>query len=200
MAATAGESARFSDSGLKPETVYYYAVIAKDSASPQDEPVFVSAMATAAYETAEQLYRRLPALYQRHDTVLPPAAPTLDPTDRDKGQLRRLMELFGLPLDLLRSFAAGMRDFNDVNRIDGELLRLLAQWIGWKNDFTLPLAKQRNEINYAPHYYRTTGTVANLRATINRLTTWDTQFKEFMHNVFRSNNPEALTLRQTRRR
>ncbi len=199
LSASSGEPLRFSDSGLKPETVYYYAVIARDSASPQDEPAFVSAMATAAYETAEHLYRRLPALYQRHDTVLQPEAPTLDPADWKKGQLRRLMELFGLPLDLLRSFASGMRDFSNVDRIDGELLRLLAQWIGWQNDFTLPLDKRRNEIKYAPHYYRTTATVANLRATINRLTTWDTQFKEFMHNVFRSNNPEALTLREARR-
>ena len=192
--ASSGESLDFSDTGLKPETVYYYAVIARDSASPQEEPTFVSAMATGTYETAEHLYRRLPALYQRHDTVPPPDAPTLDPADRNKGQLRRLIELFGLPFDLLRSFAAGMRNFSDVDHIDGALLRLLAQWIGWENDYTLSLDKQRNEIKYAPHYYRTTGIAANVRATINRLTTWDVQIREFFHTIARSNNPEHLTL------
>lgn len=190
----ARKSGQFPDTGLQSETVYYYALAAYSKAK-LFPPVFISAMATAAYEIAAQLYINLPALYQRHDTVLPPAdSPGLDPADKDKGQLRRLVEMFGLQLDLLRSFAGAGRSFSDVDRIDGALLPVLAQWIGWQTDFTSSLAKQRNAIKYAPHYYRTTGIAANLRATLNRLTTWDAQIKEFVHNAFRTNDPEQLTI------
>jgi hypothetical protein len=198
--APAGQVGQFSDKGLRSETVYYYAVVAYD-ATPNFFPAFVSAMATAAYETAAHLYQNLPALYHRHDTIKPPnEVPGLDPADKDKGQLQRLMEMFGLQLDLLRSFAGAGRSFSDLDRIDGALLPLLAQWIGWQTDFTIGLAKQRNEVKYAPHYYRTTGIAANLRATINRLVSWDAQIKEFVHNVFRANDPEQLTIWEKERR
>jgi phage tail-like protein len=192
----AGAEGRFSDLGLKSETVYYYAVAAYDDTLPDPKhfPVFISSMATGAYQSAATMYRKLPALYQRFDLLKPPNAPELDPADSDKGQLLRFIELVGPQFDLLRSFAKGAGDFSDVNRIDGDLLPLLASWIGWESGFNLSLAKQRNEINYAPHFYRTTGIAANLRATLNRITPWPAQIKEFVHNVFRSNDPEQLTI------
>lgn len=196
-----GQSAFFSDTGLKGETVYYYAVAAYDTNHPANYHVaYVSALATTAYGTSDRLYEGLPDQYHRFDTRLPPAAPQLTPDDLTKGQLRRLVEMFGLQFDLLRSYAAGMRNFYDVERIDGALLPLLTQWLGWQTDFSLPLAKQRNEIRYAPHFYRTTGIAANLKATLNRLTTWDAQLKEFAHNVMLTNDPERLTIRESTRR
>lgn len=190
----AGANAHFADVGLKSETVYYYAVAAYDDTlpTPNHFPVFISCMPTGAYQTAGTMYRNLPALYQRFDLLKPPSAPEVDPADKDKGQLLRLMELVGPQFDLLRSFAKAGRDFSDVNRIDGDLLPLLATWIGWDSGFNLPLVKQRNELNYAPHFYRTTGIPANLRATLNRVTPWPAQMKEFVHNVFLSNRPEQL--------
>jgi phage tail-like protein len=197
----AGAAAGFSDGGLKGNTVYYYAIVAYDQANNHSALATASALATTPYQTADELYRNLPALYQRFDTVVPPLdVPVPDEADKTKGQLRRLIEMFGLQFDLLRSFAGGMRDFSDVERIDGALLPLLADWIGWQTDFTLPPAKQRNEIEYAPHFYRTTGIAANLRATLNRLTTWDAQVKEFVHNVFLTNAPEQLFIQETERR
>ncbi|MGH7597046.1 MAG: hypothetical protein ACREOI_11885, partial [bacterium] len=192
---------RFSDAGLQSETVYYYAVVAYDHSATHFPSVFISAMATGAYQSSAHLYQNLPALYQRHDTATPLAnSPGLDSADERKGQLQRLVEMFGSQFDLLRSLAGGVRNFSEVGRIEGNLLPLLAEWIGWQNDFTLSLAKQRNEAKYAPHYYRTTGIAPNLRATINRLVTWDAQIKEFVHNVFRANNPEQLTLWEKERR
>jgi len=190
----AGANADFSDVGLKSETVYYYAIAAYDDTlpTPNHFPVFISCMPTGAYQTAGTMYRNLPALYQRFDLLKPPSAPEVDPADKDKGQLLRLMELVGPQFDLLRSFAKAGCDFSDVNRIDGDLLPLLATWIGWDSGFNLPLVKQRNELNYAPHFYRTTGIPANLRATLNRVTPWPAQMKEFVHNVFLSNRPEQL--------
>lgn len=189
-----GADAHFSDVGLKSETVYYYAVAAYDDTlpTPKHFPVFISCMPTGAYGSAGTMYRNLPALYQRFDLLKPPNAPEVDPDDKDKGQLLRFMELVGPQFDLLRSFARAGRDFSDVNRIDGDLLPLLADWIGWESGFNLPLVKQRNELNYAPHFYRTTGIAANLRATLNRVTPWPLQMKEFVHNVFLSNHPEQL--------
>jgi phage tail-like protein len=197
----AGQPAAFNDTGLKGETVYYYAVAAYDGGHPATYFVsYVSALSTTSYGTGERLYEGLPDQYQRFDNILPPDAPQLAPEDLQKGQLRRLVEMFGLQFDLLRSYASGMGNFYDVERIDGALLPLLAQWLGWQTDFSLPVVKQRNEIRYAPHFYRTTGIAANLKATLNRLTTWDAQIKEFAHNVLRANDPEKLTIRESTRR
>lgn len=193
-----GASGAFRDQGLRGETVYYYAAVAYSS-SQVSPPVFASALATVPYQTADQLYFNLPGLYQQFDTVSPPKVPGIDPADLQKGQLRRLLEMFGEQFDLLRSYARGMRDFQEISRLDGTLLPLLATWVGWQNDFTLSYAKQRNEIGYAPHFHRTTGIAANLRATINRLTTWDARIKEFVHNVFLTNAPEQLIIKERER-
>lgn len=184
----AGQEGRYLDGPLQGETVYYYAVVAYDATS-QVYPSFVSAMATTPYQTASHLYRNLPEIYQLFDQA----------RSLDQGPLRRLVEMFGQPFDLLRSFASGMRNLRDVARIDGTLLPLLAHWIGHPSDTTLDFARQRNEIRYAPHYYRTVGVPANLRAAINRFTNWDARLKEFVHNVFLTNHPEQLTISEMRR-
>ncbi|HEU4597393.1 MAG TPA: hypothetical protein VFS10_19850 [Pyrinomonadaceae bacterium] len=189
------QSGSFTDDGLDGETNYYYAVAAFDGAAPPNFfPAFVTAMATTPYGSAAQLYGALPAIYQRFDTLTPPALPQVDPKDLTKGQLRRLVEIFGMEFDLLRSYASATRGFFDLERVDGALLPLLAQWLGWPTDFTLPFSKQRNEIRFAPHFYRTTGIAANLRATLNRLTTWNAEIKEFVHNIFNANDPERLAV------
>lgn len=191
---TAGERGHFEDSGLRGNTVYYYAIVAYDTANNFGPLVHASELATTSYQTADVLYRELPALYQRLDTAAPALLPLPDPADQGKGQLRRFIEMFGPQLDLLRSYARAMPDFFDRDRVDGALLPLLANWIGWQTDYTLPFGKQRNEVGYAPHYFRNTGTAANLRATINRLTTWDAQVKEFVHNIFLTNTPQQLVI------
>ena len=186
-------------SSLRGETTYYYAVVAIDSTS-NPFPSFISAMATAPYQTGAYLYGNLPGIYQTYDTTLPTVGATADPADQNKGQLLRFLEMFGLQFDVLRSFSGGARNFFDVDKIDGNLLPLLAQWIGWQSDFTLPFSKQRNEISYAPSFYRTTGVPANLRAMVNRVSTWDAHIKEFAHNIFRSSEPEQLALYTMRRK
>jgi len=196
--ASAGATGAFSDQSLNGETVYYYAAVAYSS-TQVSPPAFASALAATPYQTADELYRELPGFYRQFDTVTPPDAPGFDPADIEKGQLRRLVEMFGEQFDLLRSYARAMRDFQRIDRIDGALLPLLADWIGWQNDFTLNHAKQRNEISYASHFHRTTGIAANLRATINRLTTWDAQIKEFVHNIFLTNAPEQLIIKERER-
>jgi hypothetical protein len=193
-ATPAGLAAIFVDEPLQGETVYYYTVVPYNAASQLQAPSFASAMATSPYQTAAHLYDSLPGLYRNFDTILPPAAPGLDAQESARGQLRRLVEMFGLEFDVLRSFAAGVRNFYDVGRVDGVLLPLLAEWAGWHTNTSLDYDKQRNEIRYAPHFYRTAGVPANTRATINRLVTWDARLKEFVHNVFLASHPEQLTL------
>ena len=200
-----GRNVQFLDGGassgpgtvpLRGETVYYYAVVAFNAAL-DPSPAFVSAMATARYETGEYLYENLPGVYRTFDVVTPPPSPTLDPGDVGRGQLRRLLEMFGVEFDLIRSYASGVRDFHTPARVDGALLPLLAQWVGWQTSFALPLSKQRNEVRFAPHYWATLGIAANLRATLNRLIAWDARFKEFAHNIIRTNDPEQLMLSET---
>jgi phage tail-like protein len=136
-------------------------------------------MATSTYGLGEKLYELLPAICELYDT---------------KGELRRFLEIFGHQIDLIRSFIEGARYFSDLDECDGGLLPFLAHWIGWQTNFSLDLDSQRNEIRYAPELYKTVGIVANLRAFLNNLTSWDCQIKEFVHNTFLSNNQEQLNL------
>lgn len=190
----AGAFVTFSDSNLKGETVYYYAVVPYDTGNNPLSPAFASAMATTSYQTANHLYNNLPSVYRRYDSKLPPSAPELDSRDAGKGQLQRMFELFGPQFDLLRSFASGQANFHNRREVDSTLLHLLAEWIDWETNQELGLDKQRNEIQYATHFYRTTGIAANLRGTVNRLVSWDAQIKEFVHNLFTVTNPEQLTI------
>jgi phage tail-like protein len=189
----AGAAAQFVDGPLQGETVYYYTVFAYDAAG-RLFPEFASALAAAPYGMEDHLYRSLPEIYQLFDRARRAHMPATTPDPRAGGSLRRLVEIIGQPFDLLRSFAGAMRDFHDVDRVDGALLPLLAQWIGQPSDITLDLERQRNEVRYAPQYYRTVGVLANLRAAINRFVNWDARIKEFVHNVFLVSHPEQLTI------
>ncbi|NTU85870.1 MAG: hypothetical protein HGA45_42160, partial [Chloroflexales bacterium] len=159
------------------------------------------AMAGSPYDSAGRMYAMLPALYLRYDTLLPPAPtpPAMDPADAQRGQLRRLLDLPGGQLDLLRSFARTLLDIHDLDRVDGRLLPLLAQWIGWRTDYSQEIGSQRSEIRAAPALYRTSGVVANLEATVRRVIGRESRTKEIVHNVLRSNTPERLTLWRARR-
>lgn len=194
----AGAVTRYVDGPLQGETVYYYTVVAYDAAG-RTFPEFVSVLASAPYHTDDHLYRSLPEIYQMFDRAQASNDPGGVPGARAQGLLRRLVEMIGQPLDVVRSYTAAMRDFHNVDRVDGALLPLLAQWIALPSDVTLDLERQRNEIRYAPQYYRTTGVPANLRASINRFVNWDARIKEFVHNVLLVTHPEQLTIWEMRR-
>ena len=185
------------DANLRGETVYYYTLFPYAG----DPPVYdldrhnrAAAMATAPYDMAGQMADLLPTIYQRYDTVLPrPDAPVAE-ADRAKGQLRRFLDLPAGQLDQLYSFARAMLDLSNLDKVDGRLLPLLAQWIAWPIDFRLDLAAQRNEIRNAPHLYKTIGIIPTVEATVKRTLGLESRTKEFVHNLFRSNQPERLNL------
>lgn len=189
---------RVTDVNLKGETVYYYTLFPYTLA--QDPPIYHSdrhnrtaAMATAPYAMVGQMADLLPTIYHRYDTVLP-SPDAVANADRHKGQLQRFLELPGSQLDQLYSFARAMLDLHNLDRVDGSLLPLLAQWIGWTTDYRLDIAAQRNEIRNAPHLYKTIGLMPTAEATVKRTLGLESRTKEFVHNVFRSNQPERLNL------
>ena len=184
------------DTGIKGETVYYYAIFPYAGNPPNydlDRHNRAVAMATAPYNFAGQMADLLPTLYHRYDTVMTSAAAVV-PADRQKGQLRRFLDLPGGQLDLLYSFARAMRDLHDLDKVDSRLLILLAQWIGWQIDHRLEPDVQRNDIRNAPHLYKSIGLIPTVEATVKRLVGWESRTKEFVHNVFRSNQPERFNL------
>jgi hypothetical protein len=188
-----------SDTGLKGETVYYYALFPFAGTPPTfdvDRYNRATAMATSPYDLAGLMYQELlPSLYRRFDaTRLPAPGSGLATEDLDKGQLRRFLELPGSQLDRLYSFARAILGFHALDRVDGRLLPLLAQWIGWRTDYGLPVGAQRNEIRFAPALYQAIGGVPTLEATVARITGWPARTKEFVHNVARTNSPERLNL------
>src|SRR4051812_22758333 len=102
-----------SDLGLKGETVYYYTLFPFTQEGPLGPPTYdgdahnrVSAMATAPYDFAGQMYASLPALYHRYDEAQTFAADAgLPPADRTKGPLRRFLDIPGAQLDQMYSLA-----------------------------------------------------------------------------------------------
>ena len=177
---------QLSDFGLQGETVYYYTLFPYESDVRQalyDPKNTAVAMATSPHDMAGELYRQLPTIYHRYDE---PGA--------DEGQLRRFLELPGQQLDQLLSFARAMLALHNIDRIDGRLLPLLADWIGWQTNYRVGVATQRNEIRYAPHIYKTVGIIPTVEAAIKLVLGWDSQTKEFIHNIVVSNNPEVLNI------
>ncbi len=184
------------DENLKGETVYYYALFPYKGAPPEyqvDRHNCVSAMATAPYNFPGQMYDLLPAIYHRYDTVLP-KPDGVSEEDQKKGQLRRFLDLPGGQLDRLYSFARAILGLHDLDKVEGRLLPLLAQWIGWQTDYRLEIDAQRNQIRNAPHVYKTIGIIATVEATVKRIFGWESRTKEFVHNVFLSNCPERLNI------
>lgn len=187
----------YCDTDVRAETVYYYGVVELSASGQGTNLVTTSAMATGSYESAALAYRMLPAIYRRMDELqVHGADERLAAADRAKGPLRRYLDLFGGQLDLIRSHAAAARNFSDSRQVDGALLPLLAQWIGWKTDFASPLAQQRNAVRVAPELYRTTGTAANLRAVVSRFSTWEVRVKEFAQSIAFTNQPEGLAVHE----
>lgn len=175
------------DGVLEPEKVYYYALFAPESSSFSSRREWrAAAMATRAYELGDRLYHMLPAVHRQYDE------PT--PDMQGQGQLRRFLSIFGQAADQVRSMAEGLRNRHDVNAVDADFLWPLARWIGWQPDQTLDEKARRRDIHLAPEIYQSVGTLPNIRALVNRMTGWDCQVKEYVHNIFRTNAPEIITL------
>ncbi|MDH5624570.1 MAG: hypothetical protein OEY21_00535 [Nitrospira sp.] len=186
------------DRHLKAETVYYYALFPYRNMPPEyeiDRHNRVSAMATGPYNMAGQMYDLLPAVYHRYDTKLPVAHPPgMTPDDRQRGQLRRFLDLPGGQLDQLLSRIKSLPDLADIQHVDGARLPLLANWIAWRTDHRLELDAQRNELRDAVSVYRTIGLIPSVEATVKRILGWESRAKEFVHNVARTNQAERLNI------
>jgi hypothetical protein len=186
------------DKNLRGETMYYYTLFTYKNDPPEykiDRQNRASAMATAPYNMAGQMYELLPRIYHRYDTRLPQTPPDgMLEDDKKRGQLRRFLDLSGSHLDQFYSFARAVLNLHNLDKVDGRLLPLLAQWIGCKTDYTLEIDAQRNEIRDAPSVYKTIGLIPTVEATVKRISGWESLTKEFVHNVFMSNRPERLNI------
>jgi phage tail-like protein len=201
------------DSGLTPLTRYYYTVFAYDGADYHaGEGSRASALATDDYGLAERFYRLLPAVHQRDDRPLrPDQVRALDPAVQERlrvlppelrsaGQLRRYLAAATTPLALMRSTAEGLRQLRDIDRVPPEYLPLMAAFIDWRTDRTLPVYLQRNEIRAAPMLYRGVGTVPNLRSIVTRYTGWQIKVAEYGQHINRSHHApqqNVFALRET---
>lgn len=173
------------ENNLAPGIQYAYRLFNADVT----DPLWVtSAMAAQNYGFADHLYRLLPAVHRRYDEPTPQAVRA------QQGQLRRFLSVFGIALDFLRSNATGLGQRHDLDTVRADMLPYIAQWIGWDIDRTLSLEAQRTNVRYAAETYRTVGTLPNIQSLVTRVTEWPCETKEFVHNVFQTNAPEAITL------
>jgi phage tail-like protein len=169
--------------GLRGGAVYYYALFPARGDPPElsaDRANRVASLSAARHGMAAEMYALLPAIYGRYDAGAEP--------------LRRFLQIPGGQLDVLWSYAAALLDAHDPDRVEGGLLPLLAEWIGWKTDQRLELSRQRSEVRAAPALYGRIGRVPAVAATVRRISGWESRTKEFVHNVQRSNQPPRLNL------
>jgi phage tail-like protein len=176
------------DQGLIPETQYYYSLFVPDGGGGflTERAWRASALSIGAYGLDEKLYALLPAVHKQYDE------PTVD--QQDQGQLRRFLEITGAAANQIRSLAEASRQRHEVRTVPAAFLPTLARWIGWEPDQTLDELAQRRDIRLAPEVFQTVGTVANIRALVNRMTGWPCRPKEFVHNILLSNAPETIRL------
>lgn len=191
-------SYQVNDANLHGETVYYYMLFPYPSGSPTaydvDQHNRTSALATSPLNSAGRMYDLLPGINYRYDTALPLSPTQVSETDREKGQLRRFLDLPGEQLDQLHSVASALLKLYNIERVDGHLLPLLAEWIGWKTDHRMDFATQRNQIRDALSIYKTIGVIPSVEATVKRILGWESRVKEFVHNVALSNQPERFNV------
>jgi phage tail-like protein len=185
---------------LAAETVHYYQLLVPDPADPQrwvgDPTDRAAAMATGPYLFADRLYRLLPAVYRRFDTVTPSTPEVVPASLCDQGLLRRFLEVVGGQLDQSYSTVRSLSGLTDVARVDGRLLPLLAHWLGWRLDQGLGHDEQRRQIADAPALYERVQTLAAVTTAASRLTGWPCEAKEMVDNVAVTNRPERLNLWQ----
>ncbi len=165
--------------GLEAGTIYYYTVFVGDKGS-YSRATQASALATGRYDMG--LFAALPQADRVRDTTEPREF-TVAREDEGKGQFQRFIETVEAHADMLRGFVADLRTLHDPRRVDARLLPHLAHHIGWKLKDYLDEDAQRGEVMFAPEFYRTVGTAANITAMINRLTGWDAQIREFVRNL-----------------
>lgn len=188
------------DTGLRGETVYYYTIFTKSGAAGEwssDPRNRLTVMATAGYGFGRRMFDMLPTIYHRYDVST--TNPHVELVDQGKGFLHRFLELTGGQFDQLYSLARAAVDLHDLDRVDGQLLPLLAQWIGWRTDHAAPVHAQRREIRNAPKIYEQIGTFEALDATARRVSGLQVQAKEYVHNIARTNEPERLNIWATGR-
>jgi phage tail-like protein len=173
------------EGGLLPGVAYYYLAV-EDLGGGVTRAWTAFAVATGRHGFAEKLYQLLPAIHRAYD----------DPAGGRQGsfQLRRFLQVFGPGLDQARSFGEALSMRHDLFEVPADHLTYLAHWIGWEPDRTLPTARQRNDILFAPEVFSTVGTVPNIRALVNRATGWDCRVKELVKNVFLTNAVEPIHL------
>jgi phage tail-like protein len=184
--------------GLNPGPIYCYQLTAEGVADT-DPAARASAGAGNTFGHGRMLYALLPAVLRRFDTSTRPRVPGTDAIPEaagNSGQLRRFIDLFGAGTDALRSSADGLLDLHDIDNTDPRFLDLLARWIGWDLSMSQPVSVQRHEIKYAAALYRITGTIPGCMVWVERLTSWQSQIKEFARNVMFTNdfgNPDDPT-------
>lgn len=184
---------------LQPNAVYYYQVFSRDLPAGGNDaaPYRSSAMVTDTYGLNRTLYESLPEIYRRHDVVTRPITAGTDSVPEEaprSGQLRRLIDIFGIPLDSMRGTADGLRTLHDLDQVDARYLPLIAQWIGWELSADSEIPLRRNELKTAPRLYRLVGTLPGLRTLVSQYTGWFTQVAEFAQNLTLSNRPPQRNL------
>lgn len=154
-----------------------------------------TAVPTRVHGHSRTLYQLLPTVWRRDDGPPPGRGPATDrigaiPESRqDAGPLRRLVDVFGIATDHLRSRADGLRTLHDIEAVDPRHLPHLAHLMGWEIFADRPIAEQRHAIRYASRLYGLTGTVAGVQLWAKRLTGWDVELAELRENVLWTNDP-----------
>ncbi|MES2055439.1 MAG: two-component regulator propeller domain-containing protein [Pseudomonadota bacterium] len=183
---------------LTPGDSYYYEL--DDGSAPDAEAIARYRRIAApggTYGLNLTMHGMLPENLKTHDsrTLAPAFAFSGIPeASSTGGQLRRFIDMFGMGADALRSSAERLGALRDPQNVAAGLLAPLGDMIGWETASTIPIARQRNELQTAPRLFDVVGTVPALAALVTHQTGWRAQVAEFAQSVMRANTTPRRNL------
>jgi len=200
--------AALTDTDLSASAFRYYRIFARDDSGTlhDGETALATGFAARHSGTAERIYALLPAIHQRLDTppdaarlaALAPAQRSalaaLPPDLAESGPLRRFVLSLFRPFDLVRGAAEALPLLRDVDHCPPSALNGLADSLGWALDETLPLARRRNDVRFAPALLRRNGSVEGIATLIERTTGWRVDLVEGHARLLRTRRPARKAL------
>lgn len=135
------------------EKIYYYTFFAVD----KDNNYYATLATTSAvaptkkYGMGTWLYNQYPQIYRSSDKTL---------------TLKRLYDLFGEQFGFIYSMIMMSKNMYDPLKVNPKWLPHLAEMVGWKLDYTLPLSIQRRLVKNAVAIYKYAGTKKGLDALV----------------------------------
>lgn len=145
------------DDWLEGEKMYYYTIFVVDDTDTYHASygTTIAVSPTKKYGLGDWLYRQLPNVYKRKDRE-----------DSQNKAIKKLCDLIGEEIDFMYSKTNMLNNINNPDKTNPDNLDLIADYLGYNLNRTLPLSIQRRLLKNAVNIYKHKGTKKGLSALV----------------------------------